>query len=108
MTKEEAIEMMQLESEREQEIVGFMVVPIRGYDIERFCDEETCERFGKLDRQQKTRFLAKLTDEMLRVFEFNCEYTAYNLLYSTRDDIEIMHGVENGFDYLFDEAEKEN
>lgn len=108
MTKEEAIEKMQSVAEEEQGIVGFMVVPMTSLDIGCYCDEKVCERYRKLTKEQKARFLAILTDSMSNKFEDDSEWTACKLMYDTRDAIEDDENVEDGFAYLMDEAEKES
>ena len=108
MTKEEAIKMMQGIADEEQGVVGFMVVSMTSLDIGCYCDEKVCERYRKLTKAQKARFLAMLTDSMSNKFEDDSEWTACKLMYDTRDAIEDYNGVEDGLTYLMDEAEKES
>ena len=108
MTKDAAIDFMQHQSEYERGVIGFMIVPMRGYDIERFCDDDVCERYRELTREQQIRFLSWLTDDMSRVFESDSDWTALDLMYCAKDEIENDNNVDNGLLWLMDKAMKED
>lgn len=108
MTKDEVFAYMQQDSEFERGEIGFMIVPLRGYDIERFCDDDVCEKYRKLTPEQRTKFLSDLADDMSKVFENDPDWTAFELLQCARDLIEDEHNVPNGLTWLMDEVKKED